>query len=254
MDIFGLPALTWLLLALSMAFASYVQNLTGFAFSLLFLGLVGAFDLVPIPEAANAISVITLVQVATYFRAFPLRSDWVVIRPAIGPSLLGVVLGAGLLTWLSSNAMQQLKMVLGGVIIATAISMVMRSRQSERLASPKAFQGAGLLSGLMSGLFSTAGPPLVYLLYRQPLPQALVHQCLFLMFGIGQLLRLAFLLITGAYTWQSLWYAAISVPIVVGVTYISRRWPLRLPARVTTQIAALLLFWSGAGLIWATLG
>jgi uncharacterized membrane protein YfcA len=249
----GLPVLSWLWLALSIAFASYVQNLTGFAFSLLFLGAVGSFDLLPIAEAANAVSVITLFQAVVYFRAFPLRSDWLVIRPAIVPSLFGVIAGAWLLAWLSGHALYLLKIALGGVIIATALTMVMRSRPREHVSSRWAFQGAGLVSGLMGGLFSTAGPPLVYLLYRQPLPQTLVHQCLLLMFGVGQSLRLAYLLVTGSFTWNSLLYVLISAPIVVGVTHLNRRWPLRLPLQVITRMAAVLLFWSGLGLIWAAL-
>ena len=92
-----------LLVLLVIGVALYVQNLTGFAFSLLFLGFVGVFDLLSIPVAANATTIITLVQAAFFFRQEGLDRDWKVVRPALVPAVLGVAAGAALLSWLGNS-------------------------------------------------------------------------------------------------------------------------------------------------------
>ncbi len=105
MSFFGVTLLTWLYVASCIALATYVQALTGFAFSLLFIGLIGTFDLVPLDEATNAISVITLIQTAAFFRRHPLRPAWERVKSAIAPSVIGVLVGTALLVWLSGHAL-----------------------------------------------------------------------------------------------------------------------------------------------------
>lgn len=251
MSVFGVTWLTWLGVALCMALATYVQVLTGFAFSLLFIGLISTFDLVPLDEATNAISVITLIQTVAYFRANPLGREWHLVRPAIWPSIVGVMVGAALLLWLSGQALYVLKYLLGGVIVLTALSMLGSPVPWAQVSSARAFRATGLLAGLMGGLFSTAGPPLVYLLYRQPISQRVVHQSLFLLFAIGQVVRLAFIGVSGSFTWRSLLYIALSLPIVFLVQGVQRRYPLNLSPRLTTRLAAALLMLAGMGLVYA---
>lgn len=251
MTFFGVTVLTWLYVALCMAVATYVQALTGFAFSLLFIGLISTFDLVPLDEATNAISVITLIQTAAYFRSHPLQDDWKPVRPAIVPSIIGVLLGTALLVWLSGSALYLLKYALGIVIVLTAFSMLNNPVPWPSISSASAFRLTGLVSGLMGGLFSTAGPPLVYLLYRQPMPQRAVHQSLFLMFTIGQVVRLAFIGLSGSFTWRSLLYIGLSFPIVLLVQHAHHRYPVNLAPRWTSRLAAALLILAGTGLIYS---
>ncbi len=103
----------------------------------------------------------------------------------------------------------------------------------------------------MGGLFSTAGPPLVYLLYRQPMAQQMVHQCLFLLFVIVQTVRLTFMLVTGSFTWGSLLYIVLSLPVVWLVDRTHERFPIRLSVIATTRLAAALLMLAGTGLFYS---
>jgi hypothetical protein len=198
---------------LCITLASYVQSLTGFAFGLIFLALVGVFDLIPVEVAANAVTLITLSQTFFYFREYPLTDDWRVIRPAIWPSLGGVVAGLALLFWLSDSAL------------------------------------TGLLAGLMGGLFSTAGPPLVYKLYRQPLSLPVIRQALLVMFGLSQLVRLGIVLIMGQFTPASIAYAVLALPLLFVVTRYNRRYPLKLSPVAVSRVAAGLLLMAGTSLI-----
>ncbi|SDM08878.1 Sulfite exporter TauE/SafE [Oryzisolibacter propanilivorax] len=251
MSIFGLTWLSWLGVALCMALASYVQVITGFAFSLLFIGLISTFDLVPLDEVTNAICVITLIQALAYFRAHPLGHEWRVVRPAIWPSIAGVVAGAALLLWLSGQALYVLKYVLGGVIWLTALAMLGNPVPWRQVSSRGAFRVTGLLAGVMGGLFSAAGPPLVYLLYRQPIALRVIHQSLFLLFAIGQLARLGVIGASGNFTWRSLLYIFLSMPIVFLVQELQRRYPLNLSPYLTTRLAASLLILAGTGLVFS---
>jgi hypothetical protein len=237
----------WVLLCI--ALAAYVQNLTGFAFGLIFLALVGVFDLIPMAVAANAVTLITLSQAFIYFREYPLTDDWRVIRPAIWPSLAGVVGGLGLLFWLSDTALYLLKIALGFSVVGSAGLLVMRFEPKSQIDPPGSFALTGVLAGLMGGLFSTAGPPLVYKLYRQPLSLLVIRQALLVMFGLSQIVRLVIVLITGQFTLTSAVYALLAVPLLFGVTRGNRRYPLKLSPTAVSRVAAGLLLMAGVSLI-----
>lgn len=245
-SVFTLSTL-WVLLCITLA--SYVQNLTGFAFGLIFLALIGVFDLIPIGVAANAVTLITLIQTFIYFREFPLTDDWRVIRPAIWPSLAGVVAGLALLFWLSDSALYLLKIALGFSVVGSAGLLVMRFKHKPEIDPPGSFVFIGVLSGLMGGLFSTAGPPLVYKLYRQPLSLPVIRQALLVMFGLSQLVRLALVLISGQFTVTSITYAVLAIPLLFIVTRGCRRYPLKLSPTAVSRIAAGLLLMAGISLI-----
>jgi hypothetical protein len=77
-----------------------------------------------------------------------------------------------------------------GLSIVSCALLLWRAA-SPRKAVSSAFVLDGGISGLLGGVFSASGPPLVYLMYRQPLAHAHVQESLILFFGIGALLRLA---------------------------------------------------------------
>lgn len=232
------------------AFATGIQNLTGFAFGLVLLGLVSLFRLASVADAANAATVLTLVNAAAFFRIHRLHPDWRLVRPAIVPSLVGVAVGVGLLGWLSGNAAQALRGLLGLAILGCALGLLRESRPRALASSPAAFAFVGALSGLMGGLFSSAGPPLVYHMYRQPASRDVIRQCLFLMFGINQVLRLTLVVGTGRFSMQSVILSALAVPAVFLVTrYQSRHMPSLSPATTRRLVSGLLVLAGGSLLV-----
>jgi hypothetical protein len=245
----ALVTLNTLAVLSSIALASYAQALTGFAFGLIFLALVGMFDLIPIGVAANAVTLITLSQTLIYFREYPLTPEWRVIRPAIGPSVLGVVAGLALLAWLSVGALHLLKFALGFSVVGSAGLLVLKFAPKDRIDPPGSFALTGLLAGLMGGLFSTVGPPLVYKLYRQPLSLPVICQALMVMFGLNQLLRLVIVVIAGQFTMDSVAYALMALPLLFAITRGNRHYPLKLSPKTVSQVAAGLLLLAGVSLI-----
>jgi uncharacterized membrane protein YfcA len=231
------------------AVATCIQNLTGFAFGLILLGLVSVFGLVPVVDAANAATVLTLVNAVSYFRVNEIDRGWRVMRPAVLPSLAGVGAGVLLLTWLSGHEMHVLRGVLGAAILACALGLLIEAQPRTMVSSRTAFAAVGAVSGLMGGLFSSAGPPLVYHMYRQPLRRDLVKQCLILMFAINQLLRLVLMLSAGRFSWMSVCLSVAAVPVVYAVTRLQHRYVPPISATLTKRIVCGLLILAGTSLV-----
>jgi uncharacterized protein len=244
---------THLLFLLFVAFAVYAQNLTGFALALILLGLVGATDLVPLVDAVNAVTVIIAATACTFlYRRWPLQLERA-LWPALASSVVGAVAGTILLAWLADEAHEVLRLILGISVVLCALLLWHAAEPFETVSSRSAFVLAGGISGLLGGLFSAPGPPLVYLMYRQPLPHARIQESLILFFGMGAVLRLALVVPAGQFSIGATWLAAEAVPVVFLVTSFAARRPPPLPLRLLKAIVCLLLVATGAGMIGGAL-
>jgi len=231
------------------ALATGIQNLTGFAFSLVLLGMLAMFELVPVIDAANAATVLTLMNAVSFFRLHRLQPEWRVIKPAILPSLVGVAAGVALLTWLSGNSVQWLRGMLGLAIVACALALLLDSQPRATVSGRPAFAIVGAISGLLGGLFSSAGPPMVYHLYRQPLSRDLVRQCLVLIFAINQVLRLILVVGTGHFSAYAVLLSAVALPVVHGVGWLQKRYMPPLEPVLLRRVVCALLLLSGGSLL-----
>ncbi len=229
--------------------ATFCQNLTGFAFGLIFVGVAGATHLMSIGDAANVACLLSLVNGVAYLRAHRQVPQWSLLRPMLASSVIGVLGGVLLLHWLSGNALSGLRMLLGVAIVACAVLLLLQKQASARMSGPASLWAAGLASGLLGGLFATPGPPMVYHLYRQPLDRLLVRQCLFVMFITCALLRLVMVAADGQITGSVLLAAALAFPVVTLVTWLHMRHPPDLPKRLVEGVVCLLLVLSGASLL-----
>jgi uncharacterized protein len=244
---------THLLFLLFVALAVYAQNVTGFALALILLGLVGATDLVPLTDAVNAVTVIIATTACTFlYRRWPLqleRSLW----PAVAASVAGMVAGTILLTWLADTAYEVLRLTLGISVVLCALLLWHAAAPLQAVSSWRAFVVAGGISGLLGGMFSAPGPPLVYLMYRQPLAHARIQESLILFFGLGALLRLALVAPAGQFSIGATQLAAEAIPVVFVVTSFAARRPPPLSLALLRAVVCLLLVATGAGMIGAAL-
>ena len=243
------PIWTQVLFLLFVAIAVYVQTLTGFAVALILLGLVGATDLLPLVETVNVATVISFVNAATFlYRRRPLHLERALV-PTVVTCVLGIVAGTVLLTWLAGSAYEVLRLLLGAIIILSALVLWRAGEPLETVSSPATFAVTGGLAGLMGGMFSAPGPPLVFLLYRQPMPFARIQESLLLLFGVATGLRLVIVLAAGQFSWLSLRLTAEAVPVVILVTALVAGRPLPVSPRLLRSLASLLLIVAGVGLI-----
>jgi uncharacterized membrane protein YfcA len=242
---------THLLFLLFVAIAAYAQNVTGFALALILLGLVAATDLVPLPDVVNAMAVMTLTNAVTFlYRRWPVqleRSVW----PAVASSVPGAIAGTLLMAWLAGAAYEVLRLLLGLCIISCALLLWRAAKPLKTASSPGAFVLAGGISGLLGGMFSASGPPMVYLMYRQPLTHARIQESLILFFGVASLLRLAVIVLAGKFSTHAAGLAAEAVPVVFIVTAFAAGRPPPLSPWLLRAIVCLLLILAGAGLIGA---
>lgn len=239
---------------LFVAFAVYVQNLTGFALALVLLGLVGATDLLPLLDAVNVVTVLGLVNAGVFlWRRRALHLDRV-LWPVLGASLVGTVLGVLLLDWIAGSAYQALRALLGLSIVGCAWLLWRVAQPLSTPSSPGSFVAVGLASGLMVGLFSTAGPPLVYQLYRQPWTAERIRESLVFLFGAGSLLRLLIVVPTGGFSLHALSLSAIAIPVVVLVTSLTARRASPLSPAMLKRLVCGLLVLMGVTMLHSALG
>ncbi|RYF77354.1 MAG: sulfite exporter TauE/SafE family protein [Comamonadaceae bacterium] len=250
---FQFPALAGPALAFAACagLAAYAQNLTGFAFSLLLLGLSSVLHIASIHDAANAATVLSLVNAWTYLRGHPGANPWSLLRPILNGSVVGVLGGLMLLAWLSGAAMDLLRGLLGLAILVCALLFMLQTRPRAALSGRASFTGVGFLSGLLGGLFSSAGPPLVFHMYRQPLGIDVIRRVLLLSFALGGVVRLAVVLPTGQFSLQAAVLTAAAFPAVYGVTRLHRWLPHGFSPRGLKAFVGSLLCLAGGTLLFS---
>ncbi len=231
------------------ALAAWVQTLTGFALGLIVMGATGALGLMPLPQAAAITSLLVLVNAVLV-----LSRGWRdVDRPALALILAGalpaMVAGYTLLGWLAGAALGVLQLLLGLVIVLSATQLIAQPRPRTTRSAPLTFTISGLVGGTMGGLFATSGPPIIWHLYRQPMPLAAVRVTLVSVFFITQILRIGMVAGTGGFTAGVAATAAGAAPAVVLGTWLARRFPPPVQTMTIRRAALILLLVSGLSLI-----
>jgi uncharacterized protein len=242
-----------LLYLLFVALAAYAQNVTGFALALILLGLIGATGIVPLTDAVNAVTVLALANAVTFiYRRWPMhleRSVW----PAVVASIPSAIAGTLLMYWMAGAAYEVLRLLLGLCIVVCALMLWRAANPLKTLSSPGAFALAGGFSGLLGGMFGASGPPLVYLMYRQPLAHARIQEALIVFFGVGSLVRLALVVASGNFSMPAVALSTEALPVVFLVTAFAAGRPLPLSTKLLKSIVCLLLVVTGTGLTGAAL-
>jgi uncharacterized protein len=229
--------------------ATLAQRLTGFALALMLLGLTSLFQLAALPDVANVASVLGLANAAIVMRTAHKSVDWRVLRATVAGTLLGVAIGVGLLGWMNADLAMVLRLLLGLVIVACALVVLMRTSLLPQRSSTASFAGYGLLSGVLGGLFSASGPPLVYQFYRQPMELGTVRDTLIAALATSSLLRLAMVLPTGQFSAHAAVLSAYAVPLTMAITWWFHRHPPAWSRAAVLKLVCALLLVTGAGLI-----
>jgi len=241
------PAL-WLFAAVTLV-AAYVQTVSGFALGLIVMGAVGAFHLAAIPFTALVVSLLSLVNVLSALRGrwhdVERRTLWLASL-AMVPAVL---VGLALLHWLESAWVDGLRGLLGGFILVGAVLLMLRP--SPR-AAPSPPWKAGLwggIAGLFGGLFSTAGPPIVFHLYREPCGIPVIRATLLAFFAATTLTRILATGAAGAIDREVLLWVAVSLPTVLLGTWAGRRFPPHISDLAMRRLAFGLLAGLGLALL-----
>ncbi|NRH26351.1 sulfite exporter TauE/SafE family protein [Pseudomonas sp. MS19] len=234
--------------------ATLAQNLTGFAFGLILLGMVATLNIISLADVAVVISFLTVANALATLGGPKPALDRSVLMPVLLSSLLGVSVGMWGLGALDEAQMAWLRLLLGCVIIIASLLLVVQSKPRERLSGQPAFWVSGALCGLLNGLFSSGGPPLVYHLYRQPLAYEVIRNTLITVFAANSATRLGLVIAQGQLHMQVIWLSLEALPLVLLVSVLMRRYPPRLSLRTVRWLVFALLVLAGASLIVESLG
>lgn len=229
--------------------ACFAQNLTGFAFGLIFLGLISLFGSLDLLTAANVISILSLANAIPMLKTgkatLPVKPFFI----CLAFSLIGVACGLVLLHYLSRDLEIYLKLLLGITILVASFLLIIQRSEPTSLSKLPTFGAFGLLSGVLGGLFSTAGPPLVYLIYRQPIALESIKRFLVLSFAANALLRIILVAIEGQLTLNILTLSAMAFPFVCLQTYLQRKYPIKWPINRIKKIVFGLLILTAASIL-----
>lgn len=210
---------------LVIAAASYVQAVSGFAFALIVMGVVSSLNLMQVADAAIIVSMLAAVNTATALSRGFANIRWREAGVSLLFSLPALLLGLYLLDLLSGRHMGALRIVLGVTILLSGVMLLKPPQRDARISGLPSFAVFGFLAGVLGGLFSTGGPPVVFQFYRQPLSLPIVRDSLLFIFFVSSVSRTALVAAAGGIETRLLILGAVAVPVVVVFTRFGQRYP-----------------------------
>ncbi|MES2978771.1 MAG: TSUP family transporter [Pseudomonadota bacterium] len=248
-----MTALQTVLFLLCVVVATCAQNLSGFAFALIMLSLAGLLDLAPLSDLVNVATVLALINGVIALRASSKTMDGPAFRNLTLGSVAGIAAGVLLLGWLSVNVALLLRLLLGITVGACAIVVLRKTAAVHVRSSVNAFRAWGLLSGLLTGLFATGGPPLVYHLYRQPMALKTVRDTLLATLAASASMRLVIVLVAGHFSLNSLKMCLMATPLVLVLSWWLEKNPPGWSRPAVLKLVCALLLLTSAGLVLPSL-
>jgi len=229
-------------------FAAWLQTITGFAFALVLMGGIGVLNLIPLPEAAIIASILTILNGSLVIRHTWRAIDFKALQGFMTGNIPGLIIGYFLVMYLASTAITVLQILLGLAILGSATQMLLRPIILKERSSDRSFLVTGFFGGILNGMFSTGGPPVIWQMYRQPSRGDTIRATLLTLFVINAILRLGLVLGSSGISMQVVFSAAGALPLVVLGTWLALRFPPPLSTQMINRLAFGLLFVSGLAL------
>jgi uncharacterized membrane protein YfcA len=236
-------------MALCLSAATLLQTLSGFGFGLLVVASFTLLDVLPLTATTFLVSLLGLVNSTTVVvknrNAVKIPELKLMLYTGIPLMLLGFVL----LEYMSAHLTQFLNFILGISILLCCALMLVKRKRTDRPSRPRSFLIAGGVSGLLGGLFSTSGPPLVFQCYKQAWSIEAIRSTLLAVFTIGGIVRVGIALFGTLPDLDIMFLIAAAIPLVLLVTHFSRRLTPYVDAKWIRIIAITLLGVSGISLV-----
>lgn len=238
-----------LLMALCLGIATIMQTLSGFGFGLLVVASFTLLDVLPLTATTFLVSLLGLVNstivVIKNRNAVKIPELKLMLYTGIPLMLLGFVL----LEYMSAHLTQFLNFILGiSILLCCGLMLIGRDRANKQ-SGRGSFLIAGGVSGLLGGLFSTSGPPLVFQCYKQAWSIEAIRSTLLAVFTIGGLVRVGIALFGTLPELDIMFLIAAAIPLVLLVTQFARKLTPYVDAKWIRIIAIALLGLSGVSLV-----
>jgi uncharacterized protein len=228
--------------------AALLRGFTGFGFGLAAVPLL-SLALPPAKVVPFVVVLQVIVGVAGLRQAWRL-CDWRAVG-GLSPGLfVGIPIGLLVLTAFRANPV---RLAIGCVIMGSVV-LIWRGFRLPPNPSRAITLSIGLAAGVMSGLASMGGPPIVAYLLALSHEAAVVRASSIVYFMISATLSLVFMSFSGLIDREILYWAIASVPVLMAGTYVgnwgfrrSRPHHHRITALVILSVLAVLLIARGLG-------
>jgi uncharacterized protein len=226
----------------SVTAAAVLRGFTGFGFGLAAVPLL-SLALPPTQVVPLVVTLQVVIGVAG-LRAAAIECDWRAVRSLLPGLLIGVPGGLLILTTLPANPVR----LAIGAIIAFSVWLIHRGIRLRPNPSRLVSFGVGLVSGIVSGLASMGGPPVVVYLLALGHTAARMRATSIVFFMLSGCMSFVPMAARGLITRDILIWAAASLPVLFGgsrigtwVFHKARPGHHRMVALVTLSGLALLL-------------
>ncbi len=228
--------------------AALLRGFTGYGFGLAAVPLLS----LALPPA-KVVPFVVMLQVISGVGGLRHASrlcDWRAVRGLSPGLVLGIPIGVAVLTAFRAN---QVRLAIGGVILGSVL-LLWREFRLPPAPSRVLTAFVGLAAGVMSGLASMGGPPIVVYLMALSHRPAVVRASFIVYFMFAAMLSLLLMVWKGLIDREILLWSLASVPVLIAGNYagnwgFSRSSPHhhRITALVTLSVLALLLIAKGLG-------
>jgi uncharacterized protein len=231
--------------------ASVLRGFTGFGFSIAAVPLL-TLALPPAKVVPFVVVLQVIVGVAGLRQAWSL-CDWRAVGGLSPGLVLGIPIGLAVLTAFRADPV---RLVIGCVILGSVL-LLWRGLRLPPRPTRVVTAAVGFAAGVMSGLASMGGPPIVVYLLALSHETAVVRASSIVYFMLSALLSLCLMSLNGLIDRQILSWSIASVPLLLAGTYVgnwgfrrSRPHHHRLTAMVLLSALAVLLIARGLGGWW----
>lgn len=231
-----------------LALATLLQTLSGFGFGLMVVSSFTLFDIMPLTATTFIVSFLSLFNSVSLV----IKNTDKVNKPAFYILLFTgipfMVVGYALLEYMSAGMTTWLNLLLGCAILVCCILLLVK-RKKAASGRRRGFGIAGMLGGLLGGLFSTFGPPVVFQCYRQQWSVSEIRFTLLAVFTITAVIRLCMVPFGTVPSSDILIATLFAVPVVLIFTRAGHLIATRVEPSIIRVIAVTMLAMSGVTLI-----
>lgn len=232
-----------------LGFATILQTISGFGFGLMVASSFTLFHLLPLTATTFMISVLGIVNSTTIV----IKNIHLIQKRAFTLILIGgipfIAAGYFLLEFLSVGLALWLNVLLGLAILICCILLLIRSSKAKASGKAWGFLVSGALGGVLGGLFSTFGPPVVFQCYRQSWSVHEIRFTLLAVFSVTAFIRLAMVPFGTLPNKMTIISTLLAIPLILIFTKLGRILALNIEAKFVRALAISMLALSGITLI-----
>ncbi|MEG3767203.1 sulfite exporter TauE/SafE family protein [Alteromonas sp. 14N.309.X.WAT.G.H12] len=230
-------------------FATLLQTLSGFGFGLLVVSSFTLFNLLPLTATTFVVSALGLFNSSTLVFKNLHQVNRRAFMYILLPGIPFMAVGFAILELLSAGLSAWLNILLGVAILFCCALLMLRRKNATPSGRAWGFAVAGSIGGLLGGMFSTFGPPVVFQCYRQRWPVNEIRFTLLAVFSVTAVIRLAMVPFGTLPSQITLLSTLIALPVVMISTQLGRYLSHKLSPQVVRRIALVMLSFSGITLI-----